>query len=65
MTTVVPNHPNKGLYRQIEINESNNFSSSGKNKSEGEEAPKGQESREINTNSFSSNDKTQKVENMC
>ena len=45
MKTVVSNHPNKEIYERIETNESNKFSSSGGNKSEEEEASKGQKSR--------------------
>ena len=62
MKTVVPNHQNKGIYERIETNKSNKFSNSGMNKSEEEEAPKDQDSREINTNSSSSNDKTKSGE---
>ena len=38
MKTVLPNPLNKGIHERIETNESNTFSSSGENKSEGEEA---------------------------
>ena len=63
MKSVLPNPPNKEIHERIETNESNKFSSSGgENKSEEEEASKGQESREINTNSSSSNDKTKSGE---
>ena len=58
MKTVVSNYPNEEIHERIETNESNKFSSSGEYKSEEEKASKGQEDREINTNSFSSNDKT-------
>ena len=64
MKTVVPKYPNKEIYERIETNKSNKFSSSGENKSEEEEASKGQESREITTNSSSATIK-QKLENMC
>ena len=62
MKTVVSNYPNEEIHERIETNESNKFSSSGENKSEEEKASKGQEDREINTNSFSSNDKTKSGE---
>ena len=58
MKTVVPSHSNQEIYKQIETNKSNKFSSSGDSKSEEEETSKGQESREINTNSLNSIDKT-------
>ena len=52
MKTVLSDPLNKEIHEQIETNESNKFSSSGgENKSEEEEASKGQESRETNTNS--------------
>ena len=57
MKSVLPNPPNKGIHKQIETKESNKFSSSGgENKSEEEETSKGRESRELDTNSSSSND---------
>ena len=62
MKTVLSNPPNKEFHQRIETNESNKFSSSGENKIEEEEASNGQESREINTNSSSSNDKTKSGE---
>ena len=60
MKTVLSNHPNKEINERIETNESDKVSSSGENKSEEEEASKGQESRKINTNSSSNNDKRTK-----
>ena len=62
MKAVLSNPLNKEIHEQIETNESNTFSSSGENKSEEEEASKVQEDREINTNSWSSNDKTKSGE---
>ena len=59
----VPNLPNKEIHERIETNKSNKFSrSGGENKREEEEASKGQESREINTNGSSSNDKAKSGE---
>lgn len=62
MKNVVSNHPKREIHERIETNESNKFSSSGENKSEEEGASKGLESRENNTNSSSSNDKTKSGE---
>ena len=63
MKSALPNPPNKEIQEQIGTNESNTFSSSGgEGKSEEEEASKVQESREINTNSSSSNDKAKSGE---
>ena len=61
MKTVLSTPPNKEIHEQIETNENNKFSSSGEDKSEEKEAflaSKGQESKKINTNRSSSNDKT-------
>ena len=47
MKSVLPNPLNKEIHERIETNESNKFSrSGGENKSEEEEASKGQEIRE-------------------
>ena len=63
MKSVLPNPLKKEIHGRIETNESNTFSSSGgENKCEEEEASKGQESREINTNSSRSNNKTKSGE---
>ena len=63
MKSVLPNSPNKEIHEQIEANESNKLSSSGgENKNEEEEASEGQESRENNTNSSSSNNKAKSGE---
>ena len=63
--SLLSNSPNKEIHERIETNKHNKFSSSeGGDKSEEEEASKGKESREINTNSSSCNDKV-KSEEYC
>ena len=63
MKTVVSNSPNKEIHKQIKTNERNKLNrSGGENKSEEEKASKGQESRVLNTNSLSSNDKAKSGE---
>ena len=63
MNNVVSNHRKREFHERIGTNGSNEFSgSNGENKSEEEEASKGLESREINRNSSSSNDKTKSGE---
>ena len=56
--TVVSNPSNREIHRRIKTNKSNKFSSSEGNLCEEEKASKGQEIREMNTNSWSSNGKT-------
>ena len=63
MKVALSNLSNKEIYERDETNESNKLSSSGgENKSEEEEASKGQESREFNTNGWSSYDKSKSGE---
>ena len=58
MKTSLSNLLNENIHEQIEANEGNKFGSSGGNKKEKEKAQKGKEGREINQNSWISNDKT-------
>ena len=62
MKTVVSNSPNKNIHKQIEANKSTKFGSIRGNKSEDEKVSKGQEGREINQNSWTSNDNTKSGE---
>ena len=64
MKTVASNPSNKGIQERIKTNESNKFSNSGENEIEEGMASKDQESREIDTNSSSSKDKTKSGEYM-
>ena len=58
MKTVLSNFLNENIHEWIEANEGHKFGSGGGNKSEDEKASKDQEGREINQNSWISNDKT-------
>ena len=62
MKTVVSNSSKQDIHERIETNKSNKFSNSGENKIEERMASKDQESREIDTNSSSSKDKTKSGE---
>ena len=65
MKSVLPHPWNKETHERIEKIESNKFSSSGgENNSEEEEASKGQESREMDTNTLSCNDKAKSGEHV-